>query len=143
MLLLFFLDLKSCQCARFPRAQKSRRLPLDFLFVINCTFFNIHCSCFSRFKQTHLFSCFSPHHLFHVVFAFSQVNNFSQLFYNALSLFANLKYKRDVSVIQYDWPKIKKVHVDITSNTFAQKPTCTERTLWSLCIRRLSGTVHS
>ena len=37
--------------------RRSRFLPLDFLFVINCTFFIIHCSCFSRFK---LFSRFFP-----------------------------------------------------------------------------------
>ena len=37
--------------------RRSRFLPLDFLFVINCTFFSIHCSCFSRFK---LFSRFFP-----------------------------------------------------------------------------------
>ena len=115
--------------------QRRNQLPLDFLFVINCTFFLIFViavfpasskhtyfpafptfisccfyyfpttfiSCCFRYFPTTIMSCFfcllSLHHLFHVVFAFSQVNNFSQLFYNALSLFANLKYKRDVSVI--------------------------------------------
>ena len=57
--------------------RRSRRLPLDFLFVINCTFFNIHCSCFSRFK---LFSRFSLQHLFHVVLAFSLQHLFHVVF---------------------------------------------------------------
>ena len=64
--------------------------------------YNIYFMLFSLFPYDNyvmFFFLLSLHHLFHVVFAFSQVNNFSQLFYNALSLFANLKYKRDLSVI--------------------------------------------
>ena len=85
------------------RSPKVTAFALGFFIRDKLHVYNIHFRFFPASSKTilfpafpdnnyfMLFSLFSLQHLFHVVFAFSQVNIFSQLFYIALSLFANLQ----------------------------------------------------